>query len=297
MQKPFIVVIDSLRKNVVVLLGTLLTCVLFWPAFEFAWAKWDTDPNYGHAYFVPPAALYLIWKRRGSILAAPVRPSSLGLALALPAVALHVVACNAGLMRFSLIAFVGVLAGGVAVFWGLRMLRIVAAPLFLLLLCVPVPLFLESVTLPMKLIASQLSTAAIGLLGFSIYREGTIIYLPNLTLEVATACSGLKSLVLVFTVGSFYAFVTQERKIKQFVVILSSIPIAIGANVARIVATAILSNFLSSESMRHLVHDFSGFFVFVLAGVAFVALGAVLDFFPGPEAGTPPHSAATEATP
>lgn len=285
-----------MRQTILIAIASILAGVLFWPAFKFALVKWDTDPNYGHAFLVPPAALYLAWRNRDAIQAARKNPSALGLLLFLPAIGLHIIACNAGLMRFSMVGFVGVLAGAIIIFWGPCLLRVLAPALFLLMLSIPIPLYLESVTLPMKLIASAISSKVIGLFGISIYREGTIIYLSNMTLEVATACSGLRSLVLVFTVGTFYAYVTQENIIKQWIIILLSFPIAIGANVARIVVTALLSNVLSSERTQHLVHDFSGFFVFIVAGITFVILGSLLDVVSKKEATVRKEPEAAEST-
>ena len=129
----------------------------------------------------------------------------------------------------------------------------------------------------MKLVAAEVSATALDFVGISVFREGTIIYLPTVTLEVATACSGLRSVVLVLTVGSFYAFWTQEVRTKRVVIILSAFPIAIIANIVRIILTALLSLVASASITQGFIHDFSGVFVFVVAGMSFVALGRVLD--------------------
>jgi len=251
--------------------------VLFWPAFHFAWNKWGTDPNYGHAYFVPAAAGYLVWRKRAAIRSEVRKPSVAGFALIVPAIVLHVMAAKVGLFRFSMVAFVASVAGGTVIFFGWGLLRQLAFPLVLLLFAVPIPLYLESATLPMKLMASATSTGILNAFGLSVYREGTIIYLANMSLEVATACSGLRSLVLVTTVGAFYGYVSQESNARRWIVFLASIPIAIGANVARIVGTAVLSNFTSTEAAHKIIHDFSGVFVFVVAGVLFVLTSMIVD--------------------
>lgn len=256
---------------------TVLTVALFWPAFRYAWNKWDTDPNYGHAYFVPLAAGYLVWQKRASLRAQTLAPSALGFVFVVPAVVLHILANNAGLLRLSLVAFEITVAGLLVLFLGWAVLRQVLFPLLFLLLAVPIPLYLESTTLPMKLAASATAVHILSALGLNVYREGTIIHLSNLSLEVATACSGIRSMVLVCTVGAFYGYVSQETNLRRWVIFLASIPIALGANVARIVATAVLSNTVSSESLREIIHDFSGGFVFVIAGALFVLTGLLVD--------------------
>jgi len=259
------------------LVALALIVVLFWPAFGFAAHKWDTDPNYGHGFFVPIAAGYLVWRRRAAIRSQVPRGSVAGLAFVIPAVLLHIMAQNAGLNRFSLVAFDAALAGTVVVFFGWGMLRQVAFPLAFLLSAVPIPLYLESATLPMKLMASTIAVYILRALGMTIYLEGVIIHLSNTTLEVATACSGLRSLVLVCTVGAFYAYTSQQSLPRRLAVFCASIPIALGANVIRIIATAALSNVADTETLRKFIHDFSGVFVFIIAGALFVGIGLIVD--------------------
>jgi len=269
--------VDGRTRVVMLVIATGLMCVLFWPAFQFAWDKWGTDPNYGHAYFVPLAAGYLVWRKRTAVQSVVSKPSLTGFALVVPAIALHVIAANAGLLRFSMVSLVATVAGALVIFSGWGMFRLFAFPLVLLLLAVPIPLYLESATLPMKLMASAASTGILNTFGLSVYTEGTIIHLSNMTLEVATACSGLRSLVLVTTVGAFYGYVSRKSNVRRWIIFASSIPIAVGANIARIVVTAVLSNLTSAEVTHKLIHDFSGMFVFVVAGVLFVTTGMVVD--------------------
>jgi len=83
---------DSRTRAALMAGAAILACVLFWPAFAFAWSMWGIDPNYGHAYFIPPAACYLLWRKRAAIQSHVPNPSTTGLALALPAIALHATA-------------------------------------------------------------------------------------------------------------------------------------------------------------------------------------------------------------
>lgn len=267
----------SLSRNLLLPASAVLLAVLFWPAFTFAWYKWETDPNYGHGFFVPLAAGYLVWRKRDALKSQTVKPSAMGFAFVLPAVMLHIMADNAGLYRFSMIAFVAALAGMTVIFFGWASLKQISFPLVFLLLAVPIPLFLESTTLPLKLMASKTAVDILAAFGLSIHREGTIIYLPNTTLEVAAACSGLRSLVLVCTVGAFYAYTARGGWRRRCILFLASIPIALGANVTRIIATAVLWNYADAESLRKFTHDFSGIFVFVVAGALFVVTGAIVD--------------------
>jgi exosortase len=268
---------NSQTRTVLLWAAAILIGVLFFPALKYAWHKWGTDPNYEHAYFVPVGALYLVWKQRAALKAEIRVPSATGFAFVVPAVILHILANNAGLHRFSLVAFDATLAGAVVLFFGWGMLRQVLFPLVFLLFAVPIPLYLESTTLPMKLMASAAAVKVLSLLGQTVYREGTIIHLSSTTLEVATACSGLRSLVLVCTVGAFYAYTLQRPILRRWTVFLASVPIALGANVTRIIVTAVLWDLDKTGSLQKFIHDFSGVFVFLVSGALFVFTALLVD--------------------
>jgi exosortase len=114
--------------------------------------------------------------------------------------------------------------------------------------------------------------------GITIARQGNIIYLPNYTLEVADACSGLKSLVMVTAVGALYAYISQPTLKRKWVLFLSSIPIAVIANIARIVMVGILASIFGEKLAFDFVHDFSGIFVFIIAGVCLALTGVLMEW-------------------
>ena len=142
---------------------------------------------------------------------------------------------------------------------------------------IPIP-YIDGLTLPLKLFASMVSAGFIKLIGIPVIRDGNLIYLKNFTFEVATSCSGLKSIVLVTTVGIFYAYIMQSKLFRRILISVSSIFIAITANISRIILTALVSYYFGEKVAFKLTHDFSGIVVFIIAGAMLVITGEVVNW-------------------
>jgi exosortase len=142
---------------------------------------------------------------------------------------------------------------------------------------IPIPM-LDRLSFPLKMLASRVSVPTIAMLGIPVYREGAVIFLPGFTMEVATACSGLKALVLVTAVGTLYAYLTLDTLKKRLALVAACMPIALLANIGRIVIIALLSVRLSTEKLFHLVHDYSGLPVYVIAGVLLAMTGGAIEW-------------------
>src|SRR5687768_16820083 len=164
--------------------------------------KWANDDDYSHGFFVVPLAAFFVWERRGALACASRRPSGVGLVV-LAASLLCFVAGHFGselfLTRASLI---GVLAGLVLFLLGWQHLRLLAFPLAFLLLMVPLPaIVFNHITFPLQLLASRVGEAVIAASGVPVLREGNVLFLPGRTLEVAEACSGIRSLMTLTTLA------------------------------------------------------------------------------------------------
>ena len=164
--------------------------------------QWASDDNYSHGFFVVPLALYFAWERRADLKAAPLEPSAAGIVV----VAISLAVLIAGLLGAELfltrISLLGVLAGTVLYVWGRGHFRILAFPLAFLALMIPLPaIIFNQIAFPLQLLASRAGELVIGLAGIPVVREGNVLQLPSRTLEVAEACSGIRSLVSLVMVG------------------------------------------------------------------------------------------------
>jgi exosortase len=235
--------------------------------------QWASDDNYSHGFIVVPLALFFAWERRAALRSAEIRPSTAGAALIVVSLAAFVAGRLGAELFLTRVSLVGVLAGAVLFVWGRRHFRILAFPLAFLLLMIPLPaIVFNQLAFPLQLLASQVGETAIAAAGIPVLREGNVLELPGTRLEVAEACSGIRSLVSLLTLAIVLAWFTEPRNGRRVVIALSAIPIAILANAARVAGTGLMSHWIGEEAARGFFHTFSGWLMFV---VAFVLLAGV----------------------
>ncbi len=238
---------------------------------------WARDDNYSHGFLVPFVAAYFLWQRRERLAALAPAPAWSGLLLLLVGLAGLVVG-EIGAEQFTKrLSLLVVLGGGIAFLAGWRWLRAVAFPYAYLLFMVPLPYLLyDAVAFPLKLFAARFATTVVANLGIPIYAEGNVIYLEATTLQVADACSGIRSLMSLLALAAAFAYLTQRPGWRRWVLFLSAIPIAIATNMARIVGTAVLADHYGAKVAMGFFHEFAGLAVFGAALVLLFVAGALL---------------------
>ena len=229
-------------------------------------ADWLDDPNYSHGFLVPGLSAYFVWDRRQTLAGLRPQPHWGGLVLlwcGLGMLLLGHLGAELFLMRSSMVV---VLTALVWYLLGRHYVHALAFPLAFLLFMIPLPaILLNTITLPLQLLATQVSTFALQLVQLPVYREGNIIYLPHTTLEVAEACSGLRSLVSLLALAVVLAYITQRRLSIRWILVLSAVPIALVANAFRIWATGVLAQRYGTQAAEGFYHTFAGWLVFVVA--------------------------------
>jgi exosortase len=238
---------------------------------------WLDDPNYSHGFLVPGVSAYFVWERRQILVRLRPQPHWGGLVLlgcGLGMLLLGHLGAELFLMRSSMVV---VLTALVWYLLGLPYVHALALPLAFLLFMIPLPaILLNTITLPLQRLATQVSTFALQLVQLPVYREGNIIYLPHTTLEVAEACSGLSSLVSLLALAVVLAYITQHRLSTRWILVLSAIPIALVANAFRIWATGVLAQRYGPHVAEGFYHTFAGWLVFVVALALLLSEGALL---------------------
>lgn len=238
---------------------------------------WYVDENYSHGFLIPLISGYLLWTKKAELREAAGRGtgSAWGLTLVVAGLGLLIVG-RAGaelfLQRTSLLV---VLFGAVVWFWGWAVFRAGAFALLFLGFMIPLPyLVYDSIAFPLKLFAARVATESLFWVGVPVFREGNVIHLASQTLEVADACSGIRSLMSLIALGVVYAYFTEDALWKRAVIVLSTVPIAIAANAFRVTGTGLLTHYVSPKAAEGFFHTFSGWLVFVVAfGLLFVVGG------------------------
>jgi exosortase len=253
---------------------TLASVVVIVAALAFAYAgvlarlvnDWAADDNYSHGFLIVPLALYFAWRRRDDLAAAARKPSALGLLLVLASLGVFAVGVL-GVERFlTRVSLLGVIAGCIVFTAGWGALRILAFPLAFLLLMIPLPaIVFNQIAFPLQLLASHAGESALGVAGVPVLREGNVITLANTTLQVAEACSGIRSLVSLLTLAIAYGYFVDERRALRVLLAAAAVPIAIVTNALRVAGTGLAAYFVSPSAAEGFFHTFSGWVVFLVA--------------------------------
>lgn len=247
-------------------LGIALASIVmvYWPIVNDMVLTWLNDENNSHGFIVPIVSAYLIWKRRDELLAQPVSPSLGGLLITVAGAGLLILgwlATEYFTMRFSLVV---VLTGCVIYWYGWRVASVSAGPLAYLVLMIPVPAVLyDAAAFPLKLFVTKFSVAFMKAIDIMVVREGNVMAFPNITLEVVNACSGLRSLTSLLAIGLAYVMLFVKFRWQKYILITLIFPIALAANMVRVIGTGILAQYFGVAAAEGFFHEFAGLVIFL----------------------------------
>lgn len=227
---------------------------------------WINLPDFSHGFLIPLVSLYLAWKKKEKLRAAMWSPANAGLVLmivGLLVLLFGTAATEFFTMRLSLLV---VIAGMIVFLAGWEHFRLLLFPFFYLFFMIPIPsIILQKVTFPMQLFASGVATEVMQGIGVPVLREGNVIHLPHTSLEVAEACSGIRSLVSLLALGVIFSYVSTRFLWKRILLVAFCFPIAIAVNALRVSATGLLAQKYGLEAAQGFFHGFSGYALFLAA--------------------------------
>ena len=255
----------SVRSMLIVGWATVLIVFSYYPVIVRLVRQWSNDDDMGNGFFVPVIAGWIAWQKMAEAQSIPAVPDWRGLILlAWAAFQLYIGTLGAELF-LSRSALVLTIIGAVWLLGGIRYLRVFAFPLFLLFFMIPIPAIIYTrVTFPLQIFASQVAETCLGLLGIAVGREGNVLELPNMKLNVVEACSGIRSLLSLTFLSLVYGYFFDNNSRIRVLLFLSTIPIAIVANAGRVTITGILAQF-KPEWAEGLVHEAEGWIIFMIA--------------------------------
>ena len=241
---------------------------------------WYTIPDYSHGFLVPFFAIFLLWDKRKVLRQTPVRQSWSGIFLVVASIAILILGIYGVDLFTARISFVFLLAGLIWTLFGWEMLRELRFPLLVLILAIPFPTILfNKITFPLQLFASRIASDILPVLGVPVLLEGNVIQLPVMKLEVAEACSGIRSLMSLFTLAVFYGYFLERTTRRRVLLALASIPIAVAANVLRIVGTGLCVQYWDPVKALGFFHEFSGWVMFVISLGCLYLIHRLMRFF------------------
>ncbi len=244
----------------------VLICILYAPILKNLVLDWWTDPDYGHGFLVPLISAYVLWRQRAKWLSTEFKPSNFGFLVILGGIVLLLGGSLGAELFTSRVSLLVLIAGIVLFLAGWKRLRAVSFPLGFLILMIPIPVILyNQITFPLQLLASRVATSWLELVQVPVLRDGNVLILPNYSLEVVEACSGVRSLMTLITLAVAYGYLVEKRRWVRYVLAFLMIPIAIVSNAFRITGTGVLTYHFGPVAAEGFFHEFSGWIIFLAA--------------------------------
>ena len=248
-----------------VVLAVVLTAIYYQVIGKLV-VDWYDNTDFSHGFLVVPFALYVLWEKRKVLRETPIHEAWSGVWLVVAAIFMLFMGVYGAELFLSRLSLVMLLAGIVWTICGRAMLHEVRFAILVLLLAIPIPAVLfNQITFPLQLFASRMASALLPLFGVPVLRDGNIIQLPSMQLEVAEACSGIRSLMSLFAIAIFYGYFLERNTWRRVILALASLPIAVFANAARIVGTGLCVQYWNPDKAVGFFHEFSGWLMFIIS--------------------------------
>jgi EpsI family protein len=285
------VVMDSLRvsfvnRKLLALTGlqwaqwitiAVLFSLFYGPLLPGLVKDWLEDSTFSYGLLIPFIAAYLIWERRGELKSTAICTNMRGIFPLVFVVIVGLIGKAIGDTFTARISMILALGSSIYLLLGSRHFTLLLFPICYLALMIPLPYVVtKEIAYQLRFFDATLAENALQLLGIPVYREAYFLHLPNITLEVADLCAGLASIFALFALGTFYVYYLPLAMRMKTVLLLSTFPIAIFANLVRIIVVSVLVYFIGPVTLEMLFHRFSGTTTFLLALILLVLLGELL---------------------
>ncbi|OPX99124.1 MAG: Transmembrane exosortase (Exosortase_EpsH) [Syntrophorhabdus sp. PtaB.Bin027] len=248
-----------------------LWIVSFIPVFPRLVYTWLNHADNSHGILVPLISLFFVWQKRGDLKAAKISSSNWGAFILSASMFLYLLGLASGTEIISRTMVVFSLIGLLLFNLGKEVVKILFFPLLFLLFMIPVPIALQSaVAFPLQLFATKISFFFIQALSIPVYQEGNMLYFAHAQLEVAEACSGIRSISAFTVLSVVFAYLLDKGWSRRIVLLASAIPLAMFTNIIRITGTGILAHFYGSRIADSFLHEFSGIVVFAFGFILFL---------------------------
>lgn len=242
----------------------------FWPILVAMAERWSNDPRYAHGYLVPMFSLAMLWMRRSEIPGEELRSSSRGLAFIVLGAVILLVGAYFRQGTIEGLALLAYLAGVAMVLGGWPALRWSWPSIMFLFFMIPLPWRIENALgPPLQWLATRASTFTLQTLGFMAFAEGNVIQLNDGKIGVVEACSGLSMVITFIALSVGMVLVVDRTPLDRIVLVLSAIPVALLANIARIILTGVLHETIGGQIADKFYHDLAGWVMIPFALVLY----------------------------
>jgi exosortase len=240
-------------------------------------SEWSEFPSLSHGFAIPFIAGYLIWARRDEIRARALAPSAWGFPVLAAGLLVFAVGMRASEPFVARVSLPVILLGLSLVLAGFAITRYTWPGIAYLVFMIPLPWgTVKQVTYRSRLFDADASAMFLRWMGVPVYHDGVMLHLPNVNLEVADACSSIPAIAALLSLGVAYAVVARRPTWLRITLILSTLPLAIGANIIRITSVAAAAYWIGLWTLHTSYHMFNGTVNFLFTFIFLMVLDAVL---------------------
>ncbi len=253
--------------------------IIFLPALANLARVWEEVDYQSHGFLVPVVAGWIAWSTRGSRRLLPRSIDARGAAVLALALALYSMSLLAASPSGQGLALVMATAG--VVWWrqGRRRLRAMAFPIGFLVFMVPIPAdWFTPLAVRLLLMVSWAAAGVLHVLGLEVTRQGNVLMLGGGTpLLVAEACSGLTAILTLLPIAVLVAYLSPLRSVRRAVLVASALPIAMAANLLRVVVTVLAAQVWDAVTVTSDPwHSLVGLLLYAIACVGLLAVARIL---------------------
>ncbi|MDD2736008.1 MAG: exosortase/archaeosortase family protein [Desulfuromonadaceae bacterium] len=244
---------------------------VYYPVLSGLVKAWNGSDDYSHGFLILPLSAYILWQNRSTLAAQPVEGSWFGLPLALFALFLLLLGKLGAILTLPPISMILFIWSVVIFLFGFKIFRVCSFPLIFLFFMIPVPeQIFAALTNPLQFIVTKITVSLASMMGVIIYREGNVIHLSDMTFQVVQACSGLRSIMTMLTLGAILGYFTLRSPFLRLILVAAGVPIAIAVNIFRVFTMVIAYNYFKFNLTEGTPHTVLGLLVFALGFVFFI---------------------------
>jgi exosortase len=239
---------------------------LYAPTVVWLWHRWTLSVwQHAHGLLIVPMVAYLVWRELGDHKQLAVSANAWGFFILAPALMLHMLDAGMHTELLSAVSLFIALPGLALLFLGSERTKSILFPLVFLFFTLPIPLV---VTEPLHMMLREIATAAsayvIPKFGIPVFVEGTTLHIPRGSLQVADACSGFSTLYASLAIACLVAYMCRDWR-RRVLVLLVAAPVAIAANIIRVVLLALTVDWFGIDVLDTAWHQISGMLTFAIA--------------------------------
>lgn len=266
-------------KKRIAIVFVLLLSLLYLPTLLW-WLvnQWLTNPYYSHGFLVVIiSGVITSLKVRSYINRYEIAPEQSGFYIFAFGLVLFAIGYIYLFPFLTALSFLFTASGLILYLYGKRMMRTLLFPIAYLIFAIPVPLeWLSKLAYHLQSLSASYAASIIALLGIAVERMGAEIHLRDASFVVGAPCSGMNSLIALLALATIFIYILKCQHYKKAALLIVSVPIAICANILRIVSLLLIAETYGADTARGFFHTFFSPLLFFIAFISLIFISLLI---------------------